>query len=192
MEFLIEDFKVQKLQNGKYLTPYFATFKLNGQKRDWEIIKSSDSVAILIYNKDNDSFVCVKQFRPPVYLNSNAKFGVTVELCAGILDKNLSLEEIAAEEILEETGYKVEPSNLQKITSFFTSVGSSGARQHLYYCEVTNSNKVSSGGGVEGEEQIEVVEIKVDSARDFMFNENIAKTPGLLFAFSWFFLKENR
>ena len=33
--------------------------------------------------------------------------GVTFELCAGIVDKQISLEEIAREEVLEETGYVV-------------------------------------------------------------------------------------
>jgi 8-oxo-dGTP pyrophosphatase MutT (NUDIX family) len=32
---------------------------------------------------------------------------MTLELCAGIVDKSLSLVEIAQEEILEECGYKV-------------------------------------------------------------------------------------
>ena len=31
--------------------------------------------------------------------------GVTFELCAGIVDKQVSLEQIAKEEVLEETGY---------------------------------------------------------------------------------------
>jgi len=185
MEFIVEDFKVEPLKNGKFLTPYLATFKLNGREKKWEIIKSSDSVAILIYNKSNDSFVCVRQFRAPVFLNNKTN-GVTLELCAGILDKDLSLEEIASEEILEETGFKVAANEIEKITSFYTSVGSSGAKQHLYYCEVDNSKRVSSGGGVEGEELIEVVEVPVDKAYEIMFDESIPKTPGLLFAFNWF------
>lgn len=42
--------------------------------------------------------------------------GETLELCAGIVDKaGASLEEIAATEIWEECGYRVEPSRLQRI-----------------------------------------------------------------------------
>jgi len=44
--------------------------------------------------------------------------GYTLELCAGIVDKKLSLEEIAREEVLEECGYDVPASRLQKIFSF--------------------------------------------------------------------------
>ena len=61
-------------------------------------------MAILIYNRDQNSFVLVKQFRPPVFLKDEK--GFTYELCAGITDKESTLEQIAIEEILEETGYK--------------------------------------------------------------------------------------
>lgn len=42
---------------------------------------------------------------------------MTVEFCAGIVDKNKSLDEIAVEEVREECGYEVKASDLQKIIS---------------------------------------------------------------------------
>jgi len=189
MKFIVEDFKLHPLKDGKFIKPAYATFKLNGQKRDWEIVNAKDSVAILIYNKDSNSFVCVKQFRPAVYAHNKDTKGITIELCAGLVDKELSLEQIASEEILEETGFRVEASSLKKITSFFTSVGFAGSKQHLYFIEVDESCRVSKGGGIDGEEMIEVVEIPIDKAIEFMYNEEIAKTPGLLFAFEWFINK---
>lgn len=51
--------------------------------------------------------------RPP------ASAGVTYELCAGLVDKpDLSLEEIARQEVLEECGYDVPASKLKRITSY--------------------------------------------------------------------------
>lgn len=47
-----------------------------------------------------------------------AKLGFTLELCAGIVDKEISLAEIAAEEVFEECGYKVEPEKLERIIQF--------------------------------------------------------------------------
>ena len=189
MEFKIEDFKCGELKNGKFVKPCFATFKLNGEDRDWEIVQANDSVAILIYNKDSNSFVCVKQFRPAVYLQDKSTTGVTLELCAGILDKDLTLEEIATEEIYEECGFEVPALQLEKITSFYTSVGFAGSKQHLYFAEVDESMRVSAGGGVEGEEMIEVVEIPLSQASKIMYDETIPKTPGLLYAFNWFLAK---
>ena len=46
-----------------------------------------------------------------------AASGVTYELCAGIVDKDLPLDEIAREEILEETGYCVKTTSLERVTS---------------------------------------------------------------------------
>ena len=186
MDFNIEDFKCSKLKDGNFVKPCFATFKLNGEDRDWEIVQANDSVAILIYNKDSDSFVCVKQFRPAVYLQDKSTTGVTLELCAGILDKDLSLEEIASEEIFEECGFEVPASQLAKITSFYTSVGFAGSKQHLYFAEVSEDMRVNAGGGVAGEEMIEVIEIPLSKANEIMYDESIPKTPGLLYAFNWF------
>lgn len=47
-----------------------------------------------------------------------ADLGMTVELCAGIKDKDKSLIEIAQEEVIEETGYKVPIENFEKIHSY--------------------------------------------------------------------------
>ncbi len=44
--------------------------------------------------------------------------GVTWELCAGIVDKNKSLAEIAQEEILEECGYNVPLEKVERIAAF--------------------------------------------------------------------------
>lgn len=47
-----------------------------------------------------------------------AALGITLEMCAGIVDKNKSLHAIAKEEVLEECGYDVPIKDLQKITSY--------------------------------------------------------------------------
>jgi UDP-sugar diphosphatase len=43
--------------------------------------------------------------------------GLTVEFCAGIVDKTKTLEEIAVDEVREECGYEVKVSDMQKIIS---------------------------------------------------------------------------
>lgn len=44
--------------------------------------------------------------------------GFTIELCAGIVDKDQSLAEIMKDEILEECGYAVPLSAIEKVTSY--------------------------------------------------------------------------
>lgn len=47
-----------------------------------------------------------------------SSLGVTIELCAGIIDKDKPIEEIAKEEVLEECGYDVPLGNLKKVKSY--------------------------------------------------------------------------
>ena len=185
----IKHFKLQPLVNAKFISTSFATYEQDGIKKSWEIVEAHDSVAILIYHKEKKAFILVKQFRPAVYLNNDN--GMTVELCAGIVDKKLSLEEIAKEEIEEECGYDVPIHNIERITAFHTSVGFAGSKQTLYFAQVDESMKVSEGGGVD-HEQIEVIYLPIDKAKKLIYDESIAKTPGLMFAFMWWLEKEKQ
>ena len=184
MENKIKNFKLNPLTESKFISTALATYEQNGIKKSWEIVQAHDSVAILIYHKEQKCFILVKQFRPAVYLNKSD--GMTVELCAGIVDKEHSLAQIAKEEIEEEGGYDVLLENIEKITSFHTSVGFAGSKQVLYYVEVDEHMRCSNGGGVDGE-LIEVVNLPVDEAKALIYDESIAKTPGLMFAFMWWF-----
>lgn len=183
----IKDFKLQPLENAKFISTSFATYEQDGIKKSWEIVEAHDSVAILIYHKEKKAFILVKQFRPAVYLNNDN--GMTVELCAGIVDKKISLAEIAKEEIEEECGYDVPLQNIERITAFHTSVGFAGSKQTLYFVQVDESMKVSEGGGVD-HEQIEVLYLPIDEAKKLIYDESIAKTPGLMFAFMWWLEKK--
>jgi len=182
----LKHFNLEPLLDAKFISTSLARYEQNGIQKSWEIVEAHDSVAILIYHTHKDAFVLVEQFRPAVYLNNDN--GITIELCAGIVDKNLSLLQIAQEEIEEECGFNVPLENIKKITSFHTSVGFAGSKQMLYYAEVDESMKVSEGGGVDAE-MIEVVYLPVNEAKALIYDENIAKTPGLMFAFMWWFDK---
>lgn len=180
----IEDFKTSLLEDTKFVHPVKITYKQNGKEKIWEAVKSFDSVSILLFHEENNAFLLVKQFRPPVYLNDKNKL-CTYELCAGIVDKEKSLKEIAQEEIDEECGYKVELENIEKITSFYTNVGVSGGCQTLFYAKINESMKIHQGGGI-NDEEIELMFLPINEFRKFIYDESKAKTPGLMFSFFWF------
>ena len=182
----ITNFTLNPLVDAKFIQTFYATYEQNNIKKSWEVVQAHDSVAILLYHKEKESFILVKQFRPAVYVNNQK--GMSVELCAGIVDKELTLQQIAQEEIEEECGYAVPLEKIKKITSFYTSVGFAGSKQMLYYAEVSEKMKVSDGGGVDGE-LIETVMLPIQEAKKFIFDEDIVKTPGLMFAFMWWFDK---
>ncbi|WP_198306229.1 NUDIX domain-containing protein [Arcobacter vandammei] len=181
---IIENLEICELKETNYIKPIKVKFTQNGVKKTWEAVRSHDSVSILLYHTQKKAFLLVKQFRIPVFLNDESiKF--TFELCAGLVDKDKTIEEIAIEEIDEECGYKVELANLQKITSFFTNVGISGAKQYLFFATIDESQKIHSGGGI-NDEQIELFFLDINSVDEFIFDEKKAKTPGLMFSLYWF------
>lgn len=180
---MIENIKITTLENPKFVQPFKICYTQDGQEKTWEAVKIHDSTAILLVDETKKEFIFVKQLRPTVFLKNNN--GFTYELCAGILDKNKSVEQTAKEEILEETGYEVELKNLQKITSFYSSVGFGASVQTLFFASVSDALKVGKGGGID-DEQIEVVKVAFDEIYEFMYNENLAKTPALGFAVYWY------
>ena len=181
----IHSFSTIPLENPKYVLPVTIKYTQNGIEKKWEAIKSHDSVAVLLYHKEKNAFLLVKQFRPPVYLN-NQSHGITYELCAGILDKDISALQTLHEEIDEECGFNVPIDQIQKITSFYTSVGFAGAHQTLFYAEISESMKIHDGGGIHDEE-IELSYLPIEQAKKFALDGDIPKTPGLMFAFFWIF-----
>jgi len=176
---------IEELKNPKFIKPMRINYTLKGKKKIWEAVISHDSVSILLYHTQRDSLIIVKQFRPPV-MNKNKTNGYMHELCAGIVDKDTTNVQIAKEEILEECGYDIDVNNIKTISSFYTSVGISGAKQTLYYAECDDSMKINDGGGLE-EEEIEVIYIPLKDAKKFMFDDEYQKTPGLMLGFYWFF-----
>ncbi len=184
---MIKDVTVGACPHSDFVKPKRIHYSQAGIPKIWDMVVVHDSVAIILYHEENDSLIVVKQFRPPVYLKNDD--GYTYELCAGIVDKEKSLEEIAHEEILEECGFLVPLEKIERVTSFYTAVGFAGSVQTLYVAHVNELMRVSEGGGVDVE-SIEVVEIPINEAKKFVLDESKAKTPGLMFGFGWFL--ENR
>ena len=185
MPFKISDFSIVPLQDSRFVKPVRLHYTQNNNTRSWEAVKSHDSVSVLLYHSEKNAFLLVRQFRPPVYMNYQ-KHTCTYEPCAGIVDKQTTLEQITKEEINEECGYDVPVEKIRKISSFFTNVGVTGSQQHLFFAIIDKSMKVHDGGGIDNE-QIVLEYIPLAEAKTFLFDENLAKTPGLMFAFYWFF-----
>lgn len=180
---MITKVTIGSCEDSNFVKPKRIHYTQLGIPKVWDMVEVHDSVAILLYHEERNSLIIVRQFRPPVYLKNND--GYTYELCAGIVDKEKSLVEIAHEEILEECGYHVPLEQIERVTSFYTAVGFAGSVQTLYCARVNESMRVNEGGGIE-HESIEVVEIGVSEAKAFVMDETKAKTPGLMFGFGWF------
>ena len=178
--------KLTPPDDPKYITPVRIHYTQEGVAKSWEAIRSYDSVAVLLYHRQKDAFLLVKQLRVATLLSGKEEDGYTIELCAGIVDKELPLEQIAKEEILEECGYDVPLESIERVTAYYTSVGFSGAKQTMYYATIDDSMYVNEGGGIENE-KIELFYLPSSKAKHFIFDERYKKTPGLIVALYWFF-----
>lgn len=180
--------------DSAYIKPKRFAYESNGKFCTWDFIESKDSVSILLYHKEFKSFIFVRQFRIPLWhhqkndktYQKNENMGYTIELCSGLVDKNLPLEQIAKEECIEELGYA--PKSLEKIGDFYTGFGSGVSKQSFYFTIVSEEDKISNGGGIE-DEQIEAIFVKIEEYEQF--SKTIIHTPLLDFAYLWF-LKEKK
>lgn len=184
MKNTIKNLKTTPLSKTRFIHPVKVSYNLNGKDKQWEAVRSFDSVAILLYHIKKEAFLLVKQFRAPVYLNNNSKT-FTYELCAGLVDKDKDLVQIAKEEIDEECGYEVCTSQIKKITSFYTNVGISGSCQTIFFAKIDDEMQRHNGGGI-NDEEIELMYLPIKECEEFIFDESKAKTPGLMFSFYWF------
>ncbi len=110
--------------------------------------------------------------------------GMSVELCAGLVDKDCSFVQIAQEEIHEECGYSVNLEDIQHAGTFLSSPGRSSASQHMFYAEVNNESKISEGGGI-NDEDIEVIYVSVAEVDEFFRKENFPMSSGLAYMLLW-------
>ena len=181
---MIKDIRLGKCEESSFVKTQRMFYTQKGVEKAWDMVNVHDSVAVLLYHTQKRAFVLVKQFRPPVYLQNDN--GFTYELCAGIVDKETSLAQIAKEEIDEECGYNVPLVKIERVTSFFTAVGFAGAEQTLFYCEIDESMQEHEGGGIHVED-IEVIYLDVKAAKSFILDETKSKTPGIMYALMWWF-----
>ncbi len=122
-------------------------------------------------------------------ITASPDVGVSYELCAGIVDKKISLEEIAKEEVLEETGYDISVDQLKHIMTC-RSVGTAGNAVTVFYTEVTDEMQTGEGGGhPEEHEEIEIEYLPYAEAKDFVFDSSKSKPSSLVAAFMWYFWK---
>ncbi|KAG5670229.1 hypothetical protein PVAND_000506 [Polypedilum vanderplanki] len=196
--------RVGKLpDDSPYMKPFRLYYTQCGKEKNWDLVKAHDSVAIITFNTTRNKLVLVKQFRPAVYYGLIAedfektgkvdlkkhhpKEAITLELCAGIIDKNIPINEIAREELIEECGYDVPVERIEEVMRYRSGVGTTGSLQILYYVEVTDDDKINGAGGGIEDEIIEVVEMSIDEAKEMMKQgSEHTSPPAFLFGILWF------
>ncbi|MFZ2784585.1 MAG: GDP-mannose pyrophosphatase NudK [Sediminibacterium sp.] len=142
------------------------------RKKDGTVLTQSreaydrgNGATILLYNREQRTVILTRQFRLPTYVNGNPD-GMLIEACAGLLDKD-NAEDCIRRETEEETGYKIR--DIRKIFEAYMSPGSVTEILYFFIAAYSKQMKVHAGGGVEGEEEnIEVLELPIDQAKEMM------------------------
>ena len=144
-----------------------------------------DAVAVLVYNSIKKKFILVRQFRYPIY-TVEPENAWTLEIVAGCIENNSTRVATAVQEVDEEIGYKIHPSQLEYIGKCYPSPGGTSERIFLYAVDVTQSDQVHAGGGLDHEaEDIQIEELEYDQVYKKIKNGEICDAKSLL-AFNWF------
>jgi GDP-mannose pyrophosphatase NudK len=180
-----QDIKIleKKILSDNWYTLYkysYETFDKKGRKKieHREAYDRGNGAVILLYNLQTQTVILTKQFRLPTFINGNAD-GIMIEACAGLLDKD-NPEDCIRKETEEETGYRI--TQVKKIYEAYMSPGAVTEILYFFIAEYSKEQKVNEGGGIEGEENIEVLELPFSKAWQMLEKGEIkdAKTIMLL------------
>lgn len=160
------------------------TFEFKRRDGNWQnawriILDKGDGAAILLHNPEKNTVILVKQLRLPTYLNGTD--GSSIEACAGVLESGEDAAECVRREAIEETGFQ--PRNIRLVFDAFMSPGAVTERLHLFLGDYADVDKIAEGGGLAEEtEDIEVIEVPLDTALEWVDRGEIrdAKTIMLL------------
>jgi len=133
-----------------------------------EVYDCGNGATILLYNREKQSVVLIRQFRVASWINGNES-GMLIETCAGLLDDD-EPEVCIRKEAIEETGYRV--GEVRKIFELFMSPGGVTEVVHFFIAEYSDAQRANDGGGVE-DEDIEVLELPFEQALAMMASGEI-------------------
>jgi len=157
------------------------TFEYRRANGEWqtqhrETYDRGNGATLLPYNLAKRTVVLVKQFRYPAYVNGYDD--LMIEAAAGLLD-NASPESRIRAEAEEETGYRL--GAIRKVFEAFMSPGSVTEKLHFFVAEYESSMQVGSGGGIADEgEDIEVLELPIDTAIAMIVDGRIADAKTIM------------
>jgi nudix-type nucleoside diphosphatase (YffH/AdpP family) len=171
---------VRVLSDNHYILKT-TTFEWRRNSGEWqtqhrETYDRGNGAALLPYNLAQRSVVLVRQFRYPAFVNGYDD--LMIEAAAGLLD-NASPEMRIRAEAEEETGYRL--GDIRKVFEAFMSPGAITEKLHFFVAVYEARMRVGSGGGIASEgEDIEVLELPIDSALAMIGDGRIADAKTIM------------
>ena len=141
-----------------------------------EVYDRGNAATLLPYNLAARTVVLVRQFRLPAYINGHDD--LLIEAAAGMLD-DASPEARIRAEVEEEAGYRLH--DVRKVFEAFMTPGAVTEKLHFFVAEYDPSMRIGSGGGLADEgEDIEVLELPIDSALAMIADGRIADAKTIM------------
>lgn len=111
---------------------YFSLDVIETPQGAREVLRSMDSISILIYDSVNRRIVLVRQPRASMMTDENPE-GLITELVAGRIDKLWKLEDIIIDEVLQESGVSITKEDIVMLNHGIPMAVSSGALTEKTY-----------------------------------------------------------
>lgn len=151
-----------------------------------ELVERNDAVAMVAYDPVTDEIVLVEQFRVGAISEEQPWL---IEIVAGLIEPNESPEQVTIRESQEEIGCS--PSELIKISNFYTSPGGITEWVHLYIGKIS-VQEIGQTGGLE--EEGEDINVTVVPASDvpYMLSTGEVRSAIAIVGLQWFVMnREN-
>ena len=163
---------------GKFMSAVEITYRdARGVLRTWEALErlGIGGIVVMIAVTPSGNVILEKQFRPPVGRE-------VLELPAGLVEPDESMEVAAKRELIEETGWSA--GKLEFLAEGPISTGASTEALRAYLC--TDLDYVGKNGG-DDNEIIEVIEVPIQHAQEYL---RTAQSTGTLIDLKVFGLVE--
>jgi ADP-ribose pyrophosphatase len=163
---------------GKFMSAVEITYRdARGVLRTWEALErlGIGGIVVMVAVTPAGNVILEKQFRPPVGRE-------VLELPAGLVEPDESMEIAAKRELIEETGWSA--GRLEFLAEGPISTGASTEALRAYLC--TDLSYVGKNGG-DDNEIIEVIEVPLQHAQEYL---RAAQSKGMLIDLKVFGLVE--
>ena len=142
---------------------------------------------MLLYDPNLDKIVMVRQFRAGALEDADSPW--MLELIAGLVDKDESLEDVAIRESIEESDCI--PTEIIRICDYYNSPGASNEKVTLFCGRVDASTAGGIHGLAEEHEDIEVVVLPLEEAVGAV-NQGIINNAMSIIAIQWLEINRNK
>ena len=146
-----------------------------------ELLVKTPAIGVLLFDPQRDELVMVRQFRIGMLDGESSPW--PLELVAGLVDTNETLEEVAMREIQEETGLSA--TDLLPICDYYNSPGASTEKVSLFCARVDASQAGGYHGLSHEHEDIEVLALASSEALTAMKSGAFNNAMSMI-ALQWF------